>query len=55
MLFVILDSVMGLLRVEFDFSEFSNSKVVTFHTDMVISHCLTQQNIKTNSMEHSAA
>jgi len=39
MLFVILNSVMGLLRVEFRFSELSNSAIITFHTDMAISFC----------------
>jgi hypothetical protein len=46
MLFVILDSVMGLLQVEFGSSELRNSAIITFHTDMLISYCLTQHNIK---------
>ena len=54
-LFVIQDSVMGLLRVESGSWELSDSAIVTFHTDMVISYCLTQHNIKTKSMEHSAS
>jgi hypothetical protein len=28
--------------------------IITFHTDMVISRSLTQHDINTNSMEHSA-
>jgi len=55
MLFVILDSVMGSLRVEFGSSELSNRAIITFHTDMVISFCWTQHNIQTNYMEHSAS
>ena len=46
MFFVIMDSIMGLLQVEFGSSELSNSAIIAFHTDMVISHCLTQHNIK---------
>jgi hypothetical protein len=55
MLFVILDSVMDLLKVQSGSSELSDGAIIVFRTDMVISHCLNQHNIKTNSMEHSAS
>ena len=39
---------MVLLQVEFGSSELSNNATITFHTDTVIPHCLTQHNIKPN-------
>lgn len=53
--FVVLDPVMGSLQVEFGSSELGNNAIMKFHTDTVIFHCLTEHNITTNSMEHSAS
>ena len=46
---------MGSLQVEFGSSELGNNAIMKFHTDTVISHCVTEHNITTNSMEHSAS
>jgi hypothetical protein len=52
--FVILDSVMGSLQVQFGSSQLCNNAIIKFHTHVVISHCLTQ-NKRYNPTSRSTA
>jgi Tfp pilus assembly protein PilV len=55
MFLVILDSVTGLLQIQLNSLDLGNSAIITNHTDMAVSHILTQRDINATPMEHTAS